>query len=116
MSDKQPITGGDFLIKEVACEDIFTPEEWTEEHIMMRQTSIDYVNANVIPNLDAIDNMQEGLMPSLLEGARLKSLYLFLDGNGVVVDPRWLLKSQLFLTLSSSRNRHQNPRRRRLPL
>ena len=69
MSDKQPITGGDFLIKEVACEDIFTPEEWTEEHIMMRQTSIDFVNANVIPNLDAIDNMQEGLMPSLLEGA-----------------------------------------------
>ena len=69
MSNKQPITGGDFLIKDVACEDIFTPEEWTEEHLMMRQTSIDYVKANVLPNLDAIDNMQEGLMTSLLEGA-----------------------------------------------
>ena len=69
MSDIQPITGGDFLIKEVACEDIFTPEEWTEEHLMMRQTSIDFVNANVISNLDAIDNLQEGLMSSLLDGA-----------------------------------------------
>ena len=69
MSDKQPITGGDFLIKEVACEDIFTPEEWTEEHIMMRQTSIDFVNSRVVPNLDAIDDMQEGLMPSLIEEA-----------------------------------------------
>lgn len=69
MSDKQPITGGDFLIKEVVCEDIFTPEEWTEEHIMMRQTSIDFVNSRVVPNLDAIDDMQEGLMPSLLEEA-----------------------------------------------
>ncbi|MBM71503.1 MAG: acyl-CoA dehydrogenase [Crocinitomicaceae bacterium] len=69
MSDKQPITGGDFLIKEVACEDIFTPEEWTEEHIMMRQTSIDFVNSRVVPNLEAIDDMQEGLMPSLIEEA-----------------------------------------------
>ena len=36
---------------------------------MMRQTAIDFVNTRVIPNLDAIDNMQEGLMPSLLEEA-----------------------------------------------
>ena len=69
MSDIKSITGGDFLIKEVACEDIFTPEEWNEEHLMMRQTAIDFINARVIPNLDAIDDMQEGLMPSLLDEA-----------------------------------------------
>ena len=69
MSDMKSITGGDFLIKEVACEDIFTPEEWNEEHLMMRQTAIDFINARVIPNLDAIDDMQEGLMPSLLDEA-----------------------------------------------
>ena len=69
MRDLQSITGGDFLIKEVACEDIFTPEEWTEEHLMMRQTAIDFVKTRIIPNLDAIDDMQEGLMPSLLEEA-----------------------------------------------
>ena len=69
MSDIKSITGGDFLIKEVKCDEIFTPEEWTEEHLMMRQTSIDFVNSRVIPNLDAIDDMQEGLMPSLLEEA-----------------------------------------------
>ena len=69
MSDIKSITGGDFLIKEVKCDEIFTPEEWTEEHLMMRQTSIDFVNSRVIPNLDAIDDMQEGLMPSLIEEA-----------------------------------------------
>ena len=69
MSDIKSITGGDFLIKEVKCDEIFTPEEWTEEHLMMRQTSIDFVNSRVIPNLDAIDDMQEGLMQSLLEEA-----------------------------------------------
>ena len=45
MSDIKSITGGDFLIKEVVCEDIFTPEEWNEEHLMMRQTAIDFINA-----------------------------------------------------------------------
>ena len=63
----EKITGGDFLIKDVACEDIFTPEEWTEEHLMMRQTSIDFIKSRIEPNLDAIDEMQEGLMPQLLE-------------------------------------------------
>ena len=72
MSDIKSITGGDFLIKEVKCDEIFTPEEWTEEHLMMRQTSIDFVNSRVIPNLDAIDDMQEGLMESLLEELEIK--------------------------------------------
>ena len=69
MSELNQITGGDFLIKEVACDEIFTPEEWTEEHLMMRQTAIDFVNSRVVPNLDAIDEMQEGLMSTLLEEA-----------------------------------------------
>ncbi len=69
MSELNQITGGDFLIKEVACDEIFTPEEWTEEHLMMRQTAIDFVNSRVVPNLDAIDEMQEGLMQTLLEEA-----------------------------------------------
>ena len=69
MSELNQITGGDFLIKEVSCDEIFTPEEWTEEHLMMRQTAIDFVNSRVVPNLDAIDEMQEGLMQTLLEEA-----------------------------------------------
>ena len=69
MSELNQITGGDFLIKEVSCDEIFTPEEWTEEHLMMRQTAIDFINSRVVPNLDAIDEMQEGLMQTLLEEA-----------------------------------------------
>jgi alkylation response protein AidB-like acyl-CoA dehydrogenase len=67
--EKETITGGDFLIKEVGCDEIFTPEEWTEEHLMMRQTALDFIEARVTPNLDAIDAMEEGLMPKLLEEA-----------------------------------------------
>ena len=34
---------------------------------MMKQTAIDFVNSRVVPNLDPIDNQEEGLMPKLLE-------------------------------------------------
>lgn len=63
------ITGGEFLIRDVAAEDIFIPEEWTEEQIMMKQMCLDFVNSEIVPHLDRIDNLEEGLMPSLLDKA-----------------------------------------------
>jgi alkylation response protein AidB-like acyl-CoA dehydrogenase len=65
----KPITGGEFIIRDVSCDEIFTPEEWTEEHLMMKQTTIDFINSRVKPNLDAIDAQEEGLMTQLLEEA-----------------------------------------------
>ena len=61
------ITGGEFIIRDVSCEEIFTPEDWTEEHLMMKQTAKDFINSRITPNLDPIDNQEEGLMPKLLE-------------------------------------------------
>ena len=64
--EKKAISGGEFLIRDVSCNEIFTPEEFTEEHLMMRQSAIDFVKARVVPNLDAIDEQEEGLMAKLL--------------------------------------------------
>ncbi|HAT47989.1 MAG TPA: acyl-CoA dehydrogenase, partial [Flavobacteriales bacterium] len=61
------ITGGEFLIRDVRSDDIFTPEEWTEEHRMMLQTGLDFVAQRIIPNLDRIEALEEGLTPKLLE-------------------------------------------------
>jgi alkylation response protein AidB-like acyl-CoA dehydrogenase len=66
---KKAITGGEFLIRETAASDIFIPEEWTEEQLMMKQTCEDFVKQEIDPHLDRIDSMEEGLMPSLLEKA-----------------------------------------------
>ncbi len=63
------ITGGEFLIRNVEAKDIFIPEEWNEEQLMMKQTCMDFVNQEVAPILDRIDNMEEGLMPSLIDKA-----------------------------------------------
>ena len=67
LKENKAITGGEFLIRDVSCDEIFTPEDWTEEHLMMKQTAIDFINSRVVPNLDPIDNQEEGLMPKLLE-------------------------------------------------
>lgn len=70
MSDqKQAIKGGEFLIKESNHNDIFIAENWDEEQKMMRDTCYDFLSAEVHPNLDRIDKMEEGLMPSLLDKA-----------------------------------------------
>lgn len=66
-SNEKPIKGGEFLIKETAPADIFIPEEWSEEHKMIVQTCHDFLDAEITPNLDRIDDMEEGLMASKLK-------------------------------------------------
>lgn len=61
--------GGEFLIKETRAQDIFIPEEWTEEQLMIAQTCREFLEQEVNPNLDRIDAQEEGLMQSLLDKA-----------------------------------------------
>lgn len=68
-ASKTALKGGEFLIRETLAEDIFTPEEWNEEQRMIADTCREFLEQEVFPNLDRIDNMEEGLMPSLLEKA-----------------------------------------------
>jgi alkylation response protein AidB-like acyl-CoA dehydrogenase len=63
------IKGGEFLIKKTSPEDIFIPENWSEEQKMIAETCEDFLKAEVFPRLDEIDALQEGLMPSLLDKA-----------------------------------------------
>lgn len=66
---KKAIKGGEFLIRETAAEDIFIPEEFDEEQLMIRKTCEDFLAEEVRPHLDRIDNQEEGLMVSLLDKA-----------------------------------------------
>ncbi len=59
--------GGEFLIKETNAQDIFIPEQWNEEQLMMKQTCDDFIDQEISPILDRIDSQEEGLMPSLME-------------------------------------------------
>src|ERR1700740_827143 len=69
MSATKKTKGGEFLIKETKAEDIFIPEQWTEEQLMMKKTCEDFLEQEVSHNLDRIDNQEEGLMVSLMNKA-----------------------------------------------
>ena len=61
------IRGGEFLIRPTQASDIFIPEEWNEEQLMIKQMTLDFVEKRVVPQLDAIDHQEEGLVPKLME-------------------------------------------------
>lgn len=69
MENKSAIKGGEFVIRETSFEEVFIPEEFDEEQVMIRQTCEDFLEAEVYPNLDRIDNHEEGLMQNLLDKA-----------------------------------------------
>lgn len=61
--------GGQFLISETQPQDVFIPEQWSEEQKMVAQSCKDFLDAEITPILDRIDSLEEGLMPSLMDKA-----------------------------------------------
>ncbi|PVH24172.1 acyl-CoA dehydrogenase family protein [Sphingobacterium corticibacter] len=68
MSNKA-IKGGEFVIRETSYQDVFIPEEFDEEAKMIRQTCLDFLDSEVLNNLDRIDKQEEGIMQGLLDKA-----------------------------------------------
>ena len=69
MGKNKQITGGEFIVKETEAKDIFIPEEFDEEQNMIAQTCRDFLEAEVYPNLDRIDQQEEGLIAGILTKA-----------------------------------------------
>ncbi|MEI6949111.1 acyl-CoA dehydrogenase family protein [Paraflavisolibacter sp. H34] len=63
------LKGGEWLLKESAPAATFIPEDFSEEQQMIRDTCDQFLKAEVMPNLERIDNMEPGLMRSLLQQA-----------------------------------------------
>src|SRR5438445_5258615 len=58
--------GGAFLLEQRAPEEIFTPEDFTDEHRAIARTTEDFWNKEVAPNLEAIQHHEPGLAISIL--------------------------------------------------
>ncbi|MDX8360831.1 acyl-CoA dehydrogenase family protein [Cytobacillus sp. IB215316] len=58
MSDttKQLVKGGSFLVEDISSDAVFTPEDYTDEQIMIGKTTEDFVVNEVVPQLDHIEN------------------------------------------------------------
>lgn len=66
---KKALQGGEFLIRTSEPQDIFIPEEFNEEQRMIAQSAQEFLEQNIWTQLDRIDSLEEGLMPSLLDKA-----------------------------------------------
>lgn len=63
------IRGGSFLIQAIPPEEIFTPEDFTEEQRMIAETAQQFMENEVFPQIEAIESKQEGVNEELLRKA-----------------------------------------------
>lgn len=63
------IKGGSFLIEDVSPEQIFTPEEYTDEQKMIAKTTEDFVVNEVIPQVEHLENHEFDRSVKLLKQA-----------------------------------------------
>jgi alkylation response protein AidB-like acyl-CoA dehydrogenase len=60
------LKGGEWLIKESNAFETFTPEDFNEEQQMVKDMCLQFLGSEILPVIDRIDKMEQGLMPSLM--------------------------------------------------
>ena len=63
------IKGGSFLIEQRLPEEIFAPEDVNDQHRLIARTVEEFVEKEIVPNLDAIEEKKPGLLRELLQKA-----------------------------------------------
>ncbi|MGJ3221408.1 acyl-CoA dehydrogenase family protein [Geobacillus thermoleovorans] len=66
---EEAIKGGSFLIEDIPAERVFTPEDFTDEHHMIAKTTEEYVNNEVLPQLEHLENHEFDRSVKLLRKA-----------------------------------------------
>ena len=55
---KNKIMGGSFLLEDRSPEEVFTPEDFSEQHQMIAQTTEEFATKEIVPANDAIEDKQ----------------------------------------------------------
>jgi alkylation response protein AidB-like acyl-CoA dehydrogenase len=63
------IKGGSFLIEDISYKQLFTPEDFTEEHLMIAKTAEDFVEKEVVPQIEHLENHEFDRTVKLLKQA-----------------------------------------------
>jgi alkylation response protein AidB-like acyl-CoA dehydrogenase len=65
----QRIKGGSFLIESRAPHEVFTPEDMTEEHRLIAHTAEEFIDQEIVPRLNDIEEKKPGVLRELLKKA-----------------------------------------------
>ncbi len=63
------IRGGQFIVTETQAEDVFTPEDFTEEQIMMRESVREFVDKEIVPNRERFEKKDYALTEEVMRKA-----------------------------------------------
>ncbi|MBW2093339.1 MAG: acyl-CoA dehydrogenase family protein [Deltaproteobacteria bacterium] len=58
--------GGEFLITDVNPEEVFTPEDFTDEHKMIKETATDFVAKEIEPHIEELEEKNPELVMEIL--------------------------------------------------
>lgn len=61
---EKALAGGEWLIRQ--SNTTFTPEDFNEEQLMVKDMCLQFLESEVVPNIDRIDKMEPGFMPALM--------------------------------------------------
>jgi alkylation response protein AidB-like acyl-CoA dehydrogenase len=56
------LKGGEYLITDVPCEDVFTPEDFSDEQKQFGETTEQFVNNEIVPHIEEIDKQNFDLV------------------------------------------------------
>ncbi len=68
------LKGGEWLVKQSNAFETFTPEDYNEEQVMVRDMCLQFLQSEVFPVLNQVDALEPGLMPSLMAKAGAQGL------------------------------------------
>ncbi len=63
------IPGGSFLLETRRPEEIFTPEDFTEQHLLIAQTAEEFAQNEIIPNIEKMEHKDFAITRELLKKA-----------------------------------------------
>jgi alkylation response protein AidB-like acyl-CoA dehydrogenase len=63
------ISGGSFLLDERKPDDVFTPEDFTEQHVLIGQTAEEFALNEIVPNIEKMEHKDFSITRDLLKKA-----------------------------------------------
>src|SRR2546430_5126081 len=63
------ISGGSFLLEERKGDEVFTPEDFTEQHLLIGQTAEEFAINEIVPNIEKMEGKDFSITRDLLKKA-----------------------------------------------
>jgi alkylation response protein AidB-like acyl-CoA dehydrogenase len=63
------ISGGSFLLEERKPDEVFTPEDFTEQHLLISQTAEEFAVNEIVPNIEKMEHKDFSITRDLLKKA-----------------------------------------------